>query len=544
MYIFKNALKCIGRAKGRNILIGVIVFIIALSACLGLSIRQAAESSREETLKTLKITANISFDRSSMMSDMRGEGEKGSFDRDKFSENMEKMSGLTLDEYKKYSEAETVEDFYYTVTTSVDGTENFSSVTTESEDNSSSQSSNSPNMPGGDFGKGGFMGGFGKGEIGGGMQGDFTITGYSGENAMTSFLDGTATMKDGEVFAEGTENYDCVIPSELAEFNSLSVGDSVKIANPNNEEEVYTLKVVGIYTDSSSNESGTGFMGMTANDPANQIYVSYNALTKIISASEKNATTEKDEDTGRESSTKLNGQINASYVFADVEDYEQFEEDVRNLGLDENYTVSSNDIESFENSLVPLNTLSDLAGYFLLVILIIGAVILVVLNVFNIRERKYEIGVLTAMGMKKGKVALQFITEVFVVTIAAVIIGAGIGAVGSVPVTNMLLENQVASQSDRSNRIEQGFGRFPGGEEGGGTAQMQTPPNGGKFNPFEIIMGINNENAYVTEITSATNLTVLLQMLGIGVLLTLVSGAVSMLFIMRYEPLKILANRD
>ena len=543
MYIFKNALKCIGRSKGRNILIGVIVFIIALSACIGLSIRQAADSAREETLKTLKITANISFDRSSMMSGMRGEGGKGSFNRDKFSENMEKMSGLTLEEYEKYSKAETVEDFYYTITTSVDGTENFSSVTTETEDDESSQSGNNgmPQMPGGgDFG--GLMGGFGKGGIGGGMQGDFTITGYSGEKAMTNFIDGTAAMKDGEVFAEGTENYDCIIPSELAEFNSLSVGDSVKIANPNNEEELYTLKVVGIYTDSSSNESGTGFMGMTANDPANQILVSYNALTKIIANSEKNATTETDEYTGRESSTKLNGQINASYVFADVDAYEQFKEDVTEMGLDENYTVSSNDIESFENSLVPLNTLGDLAGYFLLVILIIGAVILVVLNIFNVRERKYEIGVLTAMGMKKGKVALQFITEIFVVTIVAVIIGAGIGAVGSVPVTNALLENQVASQSDRSDRIEEGFGRFPGGEQGG-MPQMQAPSDGG-FNPFESLMGIDNENAYVTEITSATNITVLLQMLGIGVLLTLVSGAVSMLFIMRYEPLKILANRD
>lgn len=545
MYIFKNALKCIGRSKGRNILIGVIVFIIALSACIGLSIRQAAESAREETLKTLKITANISFDRSSMMSGMRGEGGKGDFDRDKFSENMEKMSGLTLEEYEKYSKAETVEDFYYTVTTSVDGTEKFSSVTTETEDDESSQSSNNgmPQMPGGgDFG--GFMGGFGKGGIGGGMQGDFTITGYSGEKAMTNFIDGTATMKDGEVFAEGTENYDCIIPSELAEFNSLSVGDSVKIANPNNEEEIYTLKVVGIYTDSSANESGTGFMGMTANDPANQILVSYNALTKIIANSEKNATTETDEKTGRESSTKLNGQINASYVFADVDAYEQFKEDVTEMGLDENYTVSSNDIEAFENSLVPLNTLGDLAGYFLLVILIIGAVILIVLNIFNVRERKYEIGVLTAMGMKKGKVALQFITEIFVVTIVAVVIGAGLGAVGSVPVTNALLENQVASQSDRTDRIEEGFGRFPGGEQGG-MSQMQTPPEGnGGFNPFESLMGKNNENAYVTEITSATNITVLLQMLGIGVLLTLVSGAVSMLFIMRYEPLKILANRD
>lgn len=42
MYIFKNAIRCIGGGKGRNILIG----IIAVSDCIGLSIRQAAESAK------------------------------------------------------------------------------------------------------------------------------------------------------------------------------------------------------------------------------------------------------------------------------------------------------------------------------------------------------------------------------------------------------------------------------------------------------------------------------------------------------------------
>ena len=42
MYIIKNAFRCIGRAKGRNILIGIIALVIAISACIGLSIRQAA----------------------------------------------------------------------------------------------------------------------------------------------------------------------------------------------------------------------------------------------------------------------------------------------------------------------------------------------------------------------------------------------------------------------------------------------------------------------------------------------------------------------
>ena len=51
-------------------------------------------------------------------------------------------------------------------------------------------------------------------------------------------------------------------------------------------------------------------------------------------------------------------------------------------------------------------------------------------------------------------------------------------------------------------------------------------------------------NDYITEVNSAMNLTVVLQMIGVGLLLTLVASAASVLFIMRYDPLKILANRD
>ena len=46
MYVIKNALKCIGRSTGRNILIGIIVLVIAVSACIGLSIRQVTESAK------------------------------------------------------------------------------------------------------------------------------------------------------------------------------------------------------------------------------------------------------------------------------------------------------------------------------------------------------------------------------------------------------------------------------------------------------------------------------------------------------------------
>ena len=72
MYIIRNALKCIDRSKGRNVLIGIIVLVIAISACIGLSIRQAAQSAKEETLSGMTVTATISIDRQAMMSNMGG----------------------------------------------------------------------------------------------------------------------------------------------------------------------------------------------------------------------------------------------------------------------------------------------------------------------------------------------------------------------------------------------------------------------------------------------------------------------------------------
>ena len=343
----------------------------------------------------------------------------------------------------------------------------------------------------------------GKGNRRPGFNSDFCIVGYSAETAMKSFINGDAAVTDGAMFDISKNDSSCIISQELAAFNDLSVGDSISISNPDDEEELHKLTVSGIYSNSSANSESFSRFGTTSADPVNQILVSYKTMEKITAS-------------------EISGTLAATYVFEDVDAYEAFEKEARKLGLDDTYVITSADIASFENSMTPLNTLSTIAGYFLLVILIIGAIILVVLNIFNVRERKYEIGVLTAMGMKKGKVAL-----------AAIIIGTGVGAASSVPVTNALLENQVASQTAQSEQIEQNFGR--------GQGDQMSPDNGKKFTDMR---GMNQETDYVSEISSAMNLTVVLQLFAIGLILTLIASAVSMLFVMRYDPLKILANRD
>lgn len=545
MYIIKNALRCIGRSKGRIVLISIIALVIAVSACLGLSIRQAAESAKESTLDELNITATISYDRSSMMNNIMGGGKDqdgGGFDRDHFASMMGNASSLTLEEYQTYAAAESVQEFYYTLTASFNGTDELLPVTDETDDSESDTGSSG-------FGGGmGFPGG-GRGDKGMFTSSDFSIIGYSSDSSMTAFIDGTASVVDGgTMFEEGTTEKECVISQELAIFNDLSVGDTIVLTNPSLETETYELKIVGLYTSTANNDFSMSMFGKSQ-DPANQIYMSAAALQTILDASEESSTTITDENTGSESDSAIIGSISGTYVIANTEAYYAFEEEVRDLGLDDSYTVSSPDLTAFENSLTPLNTLSTMAGWFLVVILIIGAIILVVLNIFNVRERKYEVGVLTAMGMKKWKVAAQFMCEILVVTMIAVIIGAGIGAVSSVPVTNALLAGKVESQNMQQTQLSENFGRpgnfgggFSGGNMGGMPADVPNDIGGGNNNPFENMFG--GAADYITEVNSAMNLTVVFQMLGVGLLLTLVASMASVAFIMRYDPLKILANRD
>ena len=503
MYIIKNALRCIGRSKGRNILIGIIALVIAVSACIGLSIRQAAESAKKSALDGMSVTANINYNWSDRFNDMKNPMEGGfDFDKDAMDDMLSQDNSLTLDEYKIYAEASTVKGFYYTLTAYFNGTDGFEKI-----------EGSSGGIGGGNMFPGGAFPDFG-------ASGDFTVVGFSTRDAMTEFTSGNAALLDdgsSVMFEEDTSELVCIISEELAAYNDILAGDSIVITNPNNTDETYTLEVVGIY---ESNQNG----GLS-----NSIYVSANTLAAMLDVSASAS----DED------TKVTGQYTATYLFASTEDFEVFAEEVYTLGLDEAYIVESSDLQKFEESLTPLKTLGTMAGWFLLVILLIGGVILVVLNIFNVRERKYEVGVLTAMGMKKWKVAAQFMCEILVVTMIAVIIGAGIGAVSSVSITNALLSEQTSSPSGGSDPFGTGFN--PSGMVPGMPGDIPGNVGGGK-NPMEN--AFNGAVDYITEVNSAMNLTVVFQMIGVGLLLTLIASAASVLFIMRYDPLKILANRD
>jgi putative ABC transport system permease protein len=522
MLIIKNALSNIWCNKGRNILIGIIVLVIAVSSCIALSVKRSAKTAEEEGLKNLSISANISFDREKLMQNaQKNNSNGGNID---FREQMRNIKELTLDEMQTYAKSSHVSEFRYTLSTSINGNDSLEAVT---EDTSSSSNTNSNDNQGGPNGIGDHPGGGGFNF----SQGDFSLIGYSTYSAMTDFVSGSSKVTSGEIFNIDSDSNECVISTELATFNNLKVGDKITLANPNNETQTFTFTIKGLYSYTSSyGETSFGRRFSTAMDPANQIYTSYKALNKVVSSTNDNATKSTDTN-GREITTALRAQTSGNYTFKSIENYNAFVKDVKTMGLRDDYVVNSADLTNYENSLLPIKNTAKFADMMLFIILGVGGIILIVLNIFNIRERKYEVGVLTAIGMKKGKVAIQFITELLIVTFIAIIIGTASGAVASVPVSNTLLQSQVSAQQTKDSAQSTNFGRpgqqFPG--IGGG--QM--------FRPGQQAQKVD----YVSTLNASTNLLVVIQLMGIGILLTIIASLSAVVFVMRYEPLKILSER-
>lgn len=505
MYLIKNAWKSIVRAPGRNVLIGIIVVLIAISSCVALSIRNSANEVVESYKESADIIGTLGVDREAMREQMQNAGSAEGVRAMRFD-----FVQPTIDEIKDYGNSDYLNSYYYTINASLNST-TIEPVSNETDtDTSSSSTSEQQEPPNG----GGGM------EMRIGNQADFSLIGYSSNEAMTSFVSGDYTMSEGEMFADDETGNICVISDELAAANDLVIGSVITFVNPNDETSTLELTVSGIYQDNSTDDTNFNWFS----NAANQILTNFSVLNTYVESTKDTTTEDTETDT-----TAVSGRIESTFLIKCAESIEPFEAELRTKGLDENLTLTTN-LDSVEGELAPISNLSNFATIFLVLVLIIGGIILLVINMINIRERKYEVGVLRAIGMNKTKVAIQYITELFIVTTFAVMVGTSIGAVASVPTANMMLASEISAQTTSQEQTQQNFGR--GGE-------MPTGTRGGPGNFF----GINESTNYVDQINAVINPVVILELAGISILLTLLSGIISVVFIARYEPLKILSNR-
>ncbi|MCL2060598.1 MAG: FtsX-like permease family protein, partial [Oscillospiraceae bacterium] len=213
--------------------------------------------------------------------------------------------------------------------------------------------------------------------------------------------------------------------------------------------------------------------------------------------------------------------MKTEYFLNDPDDITRFEAEVRAKGLPVTYNVSINQA-AYDKVTGPLAGMRGAAVTFMVVILILGAIVLALVSFLAVRERKYEVGVLRAMGMERGKVAAGMLAES--VMIAAVCLAIGLLAGGAVaqPVADSILAGRVAEAEDEYG---DGLNRalFVGGQaQIGDGAQGYVPES-----EIEVSLGAG----------------VFAQIIVITICLAALSGAIGVAAITQYEPLKILRER-
>ena len=537
MYIFKNALVSIARNKGRNILIILIVMVIAGASAVTLAIRESAEKIIASYEEQNKIEATINLDRDNLMREFR-DGEKSQED---MINSFNNIGNITEEEINKYGDSEYLSSYYYTYDLSVnakdikEATDSLVKETTTTETETTTRTERFKEFSGGG------MPGMPPQQSNGSKTttdrttttkktekifnekaeaGAFTLTGYNSYDDMKDFVSGNYTIVSGEVSSDFNSNT-CVISEELATLNKLEVGSKITIVDPKDETKTYELEVTGIYKE---NTDSSNDMGKMFTNSANKIITNVNFVKKVLTGD-----------------SELKATITPTFIVKDKESVEKFAEEIEEKGLSSYYQVTSN-VDEIENATESVKNVRVFATTFLIITLVIGGVILIVINMINIRERRYEIGVLRTIGMKKSKVSLQFVTELLVVCLVALSLGAVAGSFASVPIANALLKNEISSAESKFDDISNNFGGgvpngMPGSAPGEGGPGGSMP--GGEMPSFGIA-----RVEQVEDINAVVDFKVLVELLGIGLALTLVGSLASMVAISRFSPLTILKERS
>ncbi|WP_195574917.1 ABC transporter permease [Paenibacillus sp. 1001270B_150601_E10] len=521
MYILQNALKNLVRNKGRNLMIGAIIFVIILTTVVSLIINNTSSAVIEDYKERFASEVYITPDMQKVME----EAQKNSTD----GRVMIKKPEIPSEQLLQFAHSEYLKQSIATGTISAN---NPDIQAIDQDDNDTSSSGAGITSIGG---QGGMM-------KDPGMNGNYKLMGDSWED----FNEGLRSLESGRLPEADGES---VISDELRDLNNISLGDVITFTanmsvdapsdvNSDNVQEgdkvtvdgieytasisglgtvrlqrevTYPLTVVGVYNDLTDEYANDNMPKSAGFNRRNEVLTTLNTLIAQRKADE----------------TGVN--VNVTYYLKSPEMLAPFEAEVRAKGLSDLFNVNT-DTASYEKIVRPVEGLKSISITFMVVVIILGSIILLLLASISIRERKYEIGVLRAMGMKKAKVALGLCFEILIITCFCLVIGLGVGTVAAQPVSDMLLQNQAdAAQSSTSQGADGGNmmmgsrGMQLGGAQLGGTQTNAKP---------------------LSEMEIALDLVTILQIIAISILLASFAGLVSISNITKYEPIKILMERN
>lgn len=306
---------------------------------------------------------------------------------------------------------------------------------------------------------------------------------------------------------------ECLVSNRFAEMNNLKIGDTIHITSAYHTEEVtMDLTISGLfsadYFDATAEDGSDGFV--------NQIFISAETM--------------------QQSKFTYYGTIDPTFYLKSTEDVSAFKKLLTDSGLSEyiSLTDNSNELKELTQS---VKKTSNFATALMMITLVLGGSIFLLLTFLAVGERKYEIGVLRSIGMKKNKVIRGFLYETAIIVLLCSMIGMAVGTVISQPIADVMLA-QNGNEREADNSVGDTNIYFDEQIEGGDYSIEGIDGMG--IYPYETEQSKNEAVSLQARLSWNAVMVILVASFILMVAAVLIAG----LYITKFEPIKILSDQE
>ena len=224
-----------------------------------------------------------------------------------------------------------------------------------------------------------------------------------------------------------------LVHEALAKKNQWKVGDKVRLKVLGEEKES-ELFIQGIFT----GEKQEKYTGMSSDFSENMMFMDYTTMAQIF-GKKKLVTSLKILVSDSEKLAALKAEMSKKSV--QPEDYEVVEEENQFSGM----------VES-------LDVVKQMISVMIMAVIGAGIIVLSLVLILWVRERMYEIGILLAIGRYKIKIMGQFILELILVSLPAMILAAILGRIFVGWILGAVLQKESLDNLDLSSFTTGGGG--------------------------------------------------------------------------------------
>ncbi|EDN7359982.1 FtsX-like permease family protein [Listeria monocytogenes] len=501
MNFFKRAWLSMKARKGRSVLQLIIFTVVCVLILSGFTIQSAADKASELAREQLGGTVTLTVDREKQMQTMREEASSSDSSSTE-SKPQFQSSPIDVSDANDLAKLNHVASYnYYSSTQALaSGFDPIESSGDTSSSNDESSTTAETQGPGG--GQGGPQM----------VDADLSISGLLDSATSTDFEAGTSELISGVAITSADKDKNVAMVEEnLAEENDWKVGDSFTVTSSDGNTKV-TLKIVGIYkTTDSGSDMAQNFSFL---NPYNKVYVPYTVANTIKGSNYKNTVD------------------SAVYTMDDAANISAFEKEAKKVdSIDwDTFKLDANDT-LYQQMIGPINSVASFSKNVVYIVSIAGALILGLLVMMQVRDRKYEMGVLLAIGEKRGKLIAQFFVEILIVALVSFGLAAASSHYVAQLAGNQLLAQQNSSTNETTTSTEN---RGPGG--GGG--------QGGPGGFGQSVSNLTKNTEQIKELDIQVTLEDMLKMGGIGIGIAFISVLLPATLVLRMNPKTILTKQE